>query len=394
MAKRRTVALLIETSNAYARGLLKGIAQYVRELKYPWSMHLVEQAHADPPPPWLANWKGDGIIVRIETQEIATAVEAVRVPIVDVSAARHVPNVPWVATDDVVIAHLAAEHLLDRGFRHFGFCGNSAFNWSNWRRDEFVRYLGDRGFPVHVLDASSSQGHYSMAGQTRKALTAWAQKLPKPVGVFATHDIRGQELLDACHGSGILVPDELAVIGVDNDEIVCDLSLPPLSSIAPDTQRSGYEAAHLLETSMAGRKTPPVLRIPPLGVVTRQSSDVLAIEDRDVCAALRFIRDHACDGIDVGKVVRHVPLSRRELENRFLQVIGRTPHQEILRVKIARATQLLTETDLGLDTIAERTGFRHPEYFCVAFKRETGSPPGKFRRLAAIKHHPSRLKPE
>lgn len=390
MSKRRTIALLIETSNAYARGLLRGIAQYVSEIKRPWSMHLVEQGRGNPPPAWLTDWNGDGIIARIETPEIAAAVLAVRVPIVDVSAARCVANVPWVETDDVAIARLAADHLLDRGFRKFAFYGEAEFNWSIWRREEFVRYLEERGFEVDINEMSPTRRYAPAGSQAYENLCAWVRKLPKPIGVFAAYDIGGQELLDACRRVGVMVPEELAVIGVDNDEILCDLCFPPLSSIVPDTMRAGYEAAQLLESCMDGRATSTVLRIPPLSIVTRQSTDVLSIEDREVCMALRFIREHACDGIGVSDVVRHVPLSRRVLEKRFLQVLGRTPHQEILNLKIARARQLLTETDLSIATIAERTGFRHPEYLSVAFKRETNSAPGEFRRLALSKKPPQR----
>ncbi|MGC1273355.1 MAG: DNA-binding transcriptional regulator [Planctomycetaceae bacterium] len=376
MKKRPAVALLIETSNAYARGLLAGIVRYARELHPPWSIRLVEQGRGDPPPAWLRNWKGDGIVARIETQTIARAVKATGLPVVDVSAARHVPGVPWVETDDGAIAKLAAEHLLERGFRHFGFCGEPGFNWSNWREAAFVRSLRDAGHACEVFDTPSQ----SRRAHEREAMARWIARLPKPAGVMACYDIRAQQLLDACRDAGVAVPDEIAVIGVDNDELLCDLSMPPLSSVVPDSRRAGYEAARLLDQLLAGRKVPaePVL-VPPLGVATRQSTDVLAIDDRDVAQAIRFIREHACDGIAVSDVLRVVPLSRRAFEKRFLDRLGRTPHQEILRLKIARAEQLLTETDLSLAAIAERTGFRHAEYLSVAFKRATGRTPGQHR---------------
>lgn len=378
MKKRPAVALLIETSNAYARGLLAGIVRYARELHPPWSIRLVEQGRGDPPPAWLRDWKGDGIVARIETQTIARAVKSTGLPVVDVSAARHVPGVPWVETDDKAIAKLAAEHLLERGFRHFGFCGEPGFNWSNWREAAFVRSLSASGHRCDVFETSSRVRR----ANEREALARWITRLPKPAGVMACYDIRAQQLLDACRDAGVAVPDEVAVIGVDNDELLCDLSMPPLSSVVPDSRRAGYEAARLLDQLLAGRKVPtePVL-VPPLGVATRQSTDVLAIDDRDIAQAIRFIREHACDGIAVCDVLRVISLSRRAFEKRFLDRLGRTPHQEILRLKIARAEQLLTETDLSLAAIAERTGFRHAEYLSVAFKRATGCTPGQRRTM-------------
>jgi LacI family transcriptional regulator len=425
MKKRRGVALLIETSNAYARGVLGGIVRYVRELHPPWSIRLVEQGRGDPPPTWLRRWQGDGLIARIETPEIAEGVVATGLPVVDVSAARHVPGVPWVETDDEAIARLAADHLLERGFRHFGYCGEPAFNWSNWRRDALRSYLAEKDYPLAVYEPppGTTPADPCMPGASRprtsrpvsagarrprqlpadlsgrsvdqgpaaerEALAAWVTTLPKPVGVMACYDGKAQQLLDACRDAGVTVPDEVAVLGVDNDEFLCDLSFPPLTSIVPDAGRAGYEAARLLELLMAGKPVPsePVL-IPPLGIATRQSTDALAIEDRDVARAVRFIRDHACDGITVRDLLRQVPLSRRVLEKRFLDRLGRTPHQEILRQKIARAERLLAETDLSLAAVADRTGFRHAEYLSVAFKRATGRTPGRYR----AERNPSRAR--
>lgn len=380
MKKRPSVALLIETSNAYARGLLAGIVRYARELHPPWSIRLVEQGRGDPPPAWLRGWTGDGIVARIETQTIARVVTATGLPVVDVSAARHVPGVPWVETDDAAIARIAVDHLLERGFRHFGFCGEPGFNWSHWRREAFVQMIEAAGYDCDVFESKAS----SRKSHERDAMARWIARLPKPVGVMACYDIKAQQFLDACRDAGVAVPDEVAVIGVDNDELLCELSMPPLSSVEPDSRRAGYEAARLLDQLLAGHKVPdePVL-IPPLGVTTRQSTDVLAIDDREIAQAIRFIREHACDGIAVADVLRVVPLSRRAFEKRFQERLGRTPHQEILRLKIVRAEQLLTETDLSLAAIAERTGFRHAEYLSVAFKRATSQTPGQFRTAHA-----------
>ncbi|HEY1108186.1 MAG TPA: DNA-binding transcriptional regulator [Opitutaceae bacterium] len=374
--RRRQVALLIETSNAYARGLLQGVVHYIREHE-PWSFYLMEQGRGDDPPPWLERWKGDGIIARIETPKIAAAVVRAALPTVDLSAGRLVPELPWVETDDEQIAGLAAAHLLERGFKHFAFCGDARFKWSEWRAQHFAARIRAAGHSVQEF----SGGNGGDVAAQAKALRAWVEALPKPVGIMAAYDIRGQQVLDACRSAGLAVPSDVAVIGVDNDALLCDLASPPLTSVIPNAHRAGYEAAALLEKLMAGRKVPATAHlIPPLGVAPRQSTDVLAVDDRDVARAVQFIREHACEGINVGDLLRTVPLSRRVLEQRFQKLLGRTPREEILQVRLARVRQLLGETDLPLYLIAERTGFEHVEYLSVVFKRETGQTPSDFRQ--------------
>jgi len=376
MAAKR-VALLIETSNAYARGLLRGIRSYVRA-HGDWSLYLGEQRRGESAPRWLPQWQGDGVIARIETAEIARAVLASRLPAVDVSAARHIPELPFVETDDRQIAIAAAQHLLGRGLRHFGFCGDRRFMWSNQRGEHFEQFLRGAGFACQRYE-TPARGPRSWAADF-EALIAWLQHLPTPVGILACYDIRGREVLDACRAAVIRVPDDVAVIGVDDDDLICELAEPRLSSVIPNTHRTGYEAAALLDRLMAGEHVPPgAYLIPPLGIATRHSTDVLAVDDPDVAAALRFIRDHACEGINVENVVAAVALSRRVLEIRFKKATTRTPHEEIQRVQLDRVKQLLTQTDLTLDAIAHRCGFRHTEYMSVAFKRATGQTPGKFR---------------
>lgn len=380
MRRRRAVALLVETSNAYARGVLGGIVAYVRGHK-PWSLYLPELGRGDTPPAWLARWRGDGIIARIETPEIARAVARTGLPVVDVSAGRHLPSVPWVETDDREIARLAVEHLLERGFRTLGYCGDPRFNWSRWREEHFARLASEAGVQVRVY---RSRG--AAPDRERHELAEWARRLPKPAGVLACYDIMAQRLLDACRDARIAVPDEVAVLGVDDDPLLCDLASPPLSSVIPNTRRTGYEAAAILSRLMDGERVPPkAVLIPPLGIHTRQSTDVLALEDRDIAAAVRFVREHACDGATVADLLKAVPLSRRVLESRYRKATGRTPHQDFLRIRIERVKQLLAETDHSLERIADLAGFNHPEYMSVAFKRETGMTPGQYRRRARPK---------
>lgn len=379
MRSRPKVALLIEMSNAYARGLLRGIVQFVREQQPPWSVQLVEQGRGDPPPTWLASWKGDGIIARIENHRIARAVIMTGLPAVDVSAARTVPNIPWVETDDREIARLAFEHFHERGFQNYAYCGDSQFNWSTWRRDHFFTVLDSAGFTPLVHDVSQA-GKSDTSDRRQQRLAKWLKELPKPAGILVCYDILARELLDVCRVTGIAVPEQVAIMGVDDDDLLCNLSSPPLTSVQLDTHQTGYQAASLLADLMSGRTvTEEAHLVKPLGIATRQSTDILAIDDSDVATAVRYIRENACDGINVNDVLKHVPCTRRVLEQRFGKILGRSPHDEIIRVKIDRVKQLLQETDLPMSVVADRSGFQHVEYLSVVFKRETGLTPARFR---------------
>ena len=383
------VALLIETSNAYARGLLEGVTAYLREHRS-WSIYLSEHGRGHSVPAWLRGWKGQGIIARIENRRIARAVVDCGLPTVDLSAARLLPNLPWVETDNEAIARLGLEHLRDRGFRNIGFCGLTNYNWSIWRCEHFQRLAKEAGLTcsAHMVRARGDRAADWSAEQTEMA--RWVSHLPRPAGVMACFDIRGRQLLEACRSAGVRVPDDVAVVGVDNDTVLCELSNPPLSSVIPDTRRTGYVAAELLDRMMSGRRVPAVPHlVKPLGLAARRSSDALAIADPDVSAAVRYIRERACEGIGVEQVLQTVPLSRRVLESRFQRLVGRTPHQEIVRVQVERARELLSETDLPLKAVAERIGVRHAEYLSVMFRRATGVPPGAYRREHRIGSGPS-----
>lgn len=380
MLQPKNVALFIETSNAYARGLLEGVLQYVRGHD-PWSLYLPEQERGAPPPTWLAKWKGDGIIARIESDAISKSLRRLRVPIVDVSAARHSPTIPYVETNDRAIAELAAEHFLQRGFTRLAFCGDPGFAWSSLRREHFTAIIRQAGRELHCYESISRwANNYSWTAEKQR-LIHWVKSLPQPIGIFACYDIKAQQLLEVCRELSIAVPESVAVLGVDNDRLVCELSSPPLSSIIPNTNRTGYEAAAILDRMMAGEKVPAQgYFVEPLGVQTRQSTDILAIDDPEVATALSYIRENAWRGVNVADLLKIVPLSRRVLESRFRKLLGRTPHQEIMRLRIERVKQLLRETDASLETISRRTGFENAAYLSVAFRREVGKPPSRYRR--------------
>jgi len=375
-ARSPRVAILIEASNAYGRGLLDGIHRHTREHE-PWTVFLTEHGRGAPPLEMLSRWQGDGVIARIENEAIAAALDRLRrrqpLAIVDVSAARLLRGVPYVETDDVAIARLAADHFIERDFRHLAYIGDDHFQWSRNRRDAFVAAAGpDRTVAVYEQPPR---------GNDEDALEAWLVALPKPVGLFACYDIRGRQALDACRRAGLSVPDQVAVLGVDDDELLCGLASPPLSSVIPDSVGAGRLAAGLLESLFRGEQPDrEEWLLPPVGIAIRQSTDVLAIDDELVVAAVRYIREHACDGIKVADLVRALGTGRRTLESRFCSRIGHSPHEEIARVQFRRVRQLLAETDLPLATIAVRTGFRHPEYMSVAFSRRHGMSPSHWRR--------------
>jgi len=380
---RPQVALLIETSNAYSRGLLQGIRTYVREGAN-WEIHFTEQGRGDEPPPWFHNWHGHGIVARIENSQIEEAVAATKLPVVNVSSNAVKGNFPTVASDSDAVCAVAAEHLLERGFRLFGYCGDIRFDWSLRHQQNFRKHLREAGFDLKVFD--SEIGDAADWPREQSKLINWLLGLPKPIGIFACYDIRGQQLLDVCRQAGIRVPDEVAVIGHHNDELLCELCDPPLSSIIPNARRAGYEAAELLDRIMQGQQVRNQTRlVAPIGVFARKSTEAIAVRDAETAQAMRFIRDHACQGIGVEDVLKVVPISRTVLERRFQKFLRRSPYEEILRLRLERVKQLLTTTDLSIAQIADQVGFSGVEYLSAMFKRKLGISPREFRRSVIAK---------
>lgn len=386
--KRRSVALLIETSNAYSRGLLEGVIAYTKT-RGNWSVHLTEQERGALPPSWLNSWDGDGIIARIETDPIGRALKKFGLPIVDLSAARHVSGVPWADTEDRAIAKLAMEHFTERGFRHLAYCGDAGFVWSVRRGEHFRKMALQAGCQFFEFQSQARYApNFNPTSETRR-IARWLNKLPRPVAVMACYDFKAQQVLDACRQQGIAVPEQVAVLGVDDDRLICELSEPTLSSIIPDTKQTGYDAAALLDQMMQGEKvaTHQPLITQPQGIRVRASTDTLAIDDEEITRALGYIRRHATANIRVADVLRQGKLSRRALEHRFKKWLGHTPAEEIQRVRINRIKELLCETELSIGEIAERTGFEYGEYLAAAFKRETGFTPSDFRQTNTGNHN-------
>jgi LacI family transcriptional regulator len=373
------VALLIETSNRYGRDLLYGVRDWTRGGER-WAVRFSEQARLAPLPSWLHHWQGDGIIARVDSPAIAAALRKTRLPVVDVSAERFASEFPRVSVDNAAVARLAAEHLLGKGFRHVAFVGDAHFIWARQRGDAFRRVVqaaGARGFVF-----APPRGAVRQPGSDAeiRALADWLAPLPRPLGVFACYDGRAQQVLEACQLRGWAVPDELAVLGVDNDEVLCELCSPPLSSVLPNARRIGYEAASMLARMMRGERLTSQTRfVEPVRVVERQSTEAVSVADARVAQALRFIREHVGERIDVSDVLRAVPMSRTLLERKFHAALGHSPHREIVQQRIARAKHLLVESEVSIAVVAELAGFDNASYLSVAFRRETGESPYAYR---------------
>jgi len=372
-ARQRRVALLIESSRAYARELIGGVARFNRE-RADWRVEFTPRGLDDPPPAWLKTWKGDGILARINDRQMASALSRKRVPVVDLRRTLRRRGVPSVGPDDAVVTRLVVDHFRQNGFRRLAFVGLpvGAHKAMDARAAHFRRLAEQAGHEHWQLNVKVVTRGDRWETQC-KQISRWIERLDRPCAIMACNDDLGLQVLDACRRAGITVPDEIAVAGVGNDECLCSLALPALTSVDLNPRKVGYEAAGLLDRMMAGKSVPDrETVVAPLGIVARMSSDVVATEDATVAQAVLFIRQHACGGIQVADVLRHVCVSRASLEPRFKRVLGRTVHQEIRRVRLLRVKELLVATDMPIKQIARQAGFRYPEYMMRVFLRATG----------------------
>lgn len=386
-APRPRVALLVETSLASGRDILSGIASYARN-HGPWSLYHEPRSLAEGLPPWLADWKGDGIVARVQDAAIARGVKALGIPVVDVLGEAPAAGLPLVHVDDGQVAALAAEHLLERGFHHFAFLGIEGEAWSESRLEGFRLALPDAAslpafrLPRHLMGATPWEARLG-------ALAEWLGGLARPTGILAASDQVAPLLLEACRRARIPVPDDVAVVGVDNDETLCEMCSPALSSVDAGHRRVGYRAAELLDRLMrGGRPDPEPLRVRPGRVNVRASTEVQATSDRQVALALRIIRDHAALGLSASDLLGRIPVSRSVLQRRFRAETGRSIQQEIIHARLSHARRLLAETDLSLPEVAEASGFRHREYLSAVFREHLGTTPAEYRRNAALAFNP------
>ncbi len=373
--ERKRVAILVETSHGSGRQILAGIASFARNtdnwalLHNPVGLESIAATNMD-------SWEVDGIIARIHNAELYEQLDSLKIPVVDVLGKIR-GDIPLVHVDNAAIAQHAARHLAEQGFSRFAYLGIRGENWSEQRLKE-LRKICQLATSFDSLELENEVFAYSPGAFDE--LRRWVRSLQKPVGVMVGSDQRGVEFLEACAAEGISVPEQIAVIGVDNDDTLCHMSLPPLSSVRGGHQRVGFEAARLLDNLMIGDETaPPTTIVPPTGVEVRGSSSSYVVDDEKVALGIRFIKTHLSTKITNEQIARHVGLSKTVFQNRFTAATELSVHQFILKLRLDRATQLLTDTNLSIAEVADRSGFRHQEYLGHVFKKHIGKTPRQVR---------------
>jgi len=377
--KTFNVLLLIETSRAPGRGFVRGVIKYAH-LYGPWKFY------SDLPffdkigfkYDWQA-LKPDGIIAHITDKRLIKKVVESNISAIVHGFNEVIEGVPNLISDDVSVSRLGAGHLLDRGLRHLAFCGYSEFQWSRERQDAFETFASQAGCQTYLYQSRHTMSKQSWQRE-EKSLAQWIRSLPKPVGIMCANDDRGRQVAEVCNDLGILVPDQAAVVGVDNEELVCELTDPPLSSVDRCYTQAGYDVAELLDRMMQGkqRKKQNVM-LKPSRVIERQSTDVYFIEDPVVVEALRFIRRNANRIITVDDVVEQVATSKSGLYKKFMRSVGRTVHDEITRTRIDHIARMLVETELPIGKIALDMGFTCSAHISRYFQQAKGLTPHQYR---------------
>ena len=382
----KKVALLVETSHGYGRRFLMGVAKYSR-LHEPWSFYITPKDFHQKFPK-MRDWGGDGIIARAEDRTIVRRVVESGLPsiILDPPETCDIPT--WaarriirVSPDPGKIIRMAIDHFLNQGFRRFAFCGVPGRAWSDTRQKNFILYLREQGYPYSIYKPERRKDLLNWETEG-PILSEWLRRLPKPVAIMACNDVRGRQVLEACGGVGVTVPQEAAVLGVDDDEVFCELCNPSLSSVVLNVSRAGFELAGRLDRMMQGNdlEEDDFYAVEPLYVAERQSTDVLVVEDPIVAEALAFIRGAALKLMGVSDVANKVAVSRRALEIRFRRAVGWSVHDEIQRIRLNHVRQLLVETELPIEKISELSGFAAASYMSATFRKHWGMTPLAYRQ--------------
>lgn len=373
------VAVLLESSHEISRGMLRGIIGYV-QLYGPWALHLISGGADDQRLPDLRTWRGDGIIARIPNNEVGTAITTAQLPtvVIDPTDEYLDPSHPLsccsrVTCNSAAVANMAVDHFMGLGFKNFAFVGEPAgLNWSRWREAAYKERLASEGFSCACYPVPSEKER-KLWELDRRRMCSWLQLLPKPAAIFAANDARGRQVLNACLAAGIPVPYEVTVLGVNNDPIICESSIPPLSSIAIEMEQAGHEAAVMLDQLMSGAVSEQrCIEFGPTEVVVRASTRALQVSDRLVIKALEYIRINAGLNIRVSDVADHVGVTPRWLEKRFTASLGRTVIDEIQQLRMETIHALVTRTTLTFSEIAKRCGFTNANYLGVIFKNSFG----------------------
>ena len=367
------VGLWIDTGTSSGQELVQGLLSYVRS-HTTWRVCIPERRTSES----IAdvNSQADGLIAQIDSPSQAAEVAKLQIPTVNAGGEYDGPEFSLVAANDAAIAEMALDHLTRLGFKRLGFCGIAGRRSSVARRRAFLNQAAALGVEACLFETQEEADWES----SRDEIAAWLETQTKPLGLLACDDAQGQKVLDAASFAKLRVPRDVAVLGIGSDELICGVADPPLSSVALDNRRVGYQAARRLHNMLEKKvKVSKQFFMDPVEVIARPSTDFLVVDDPEVAAAARFIRENALRGIKVADVLKAVPVSRRVLETRFRAQFGRTLHQEILSAQLEYIKELLRDSDLSMFQIATRCGFRHVEYMSVAFKREVGVTPSDYR---------------
>jgi LacI family transcriptional regulator len=375
------VAVFLDEAGCFSRDVLRGIVRHQNELPCPWSLMLVMRLRLEVPSFCLNQWarRGSGIIARVDSPEVELALQTCGLPVVNLSGALEKPAFPTCIQDAARAARLAVDVFCERGFRHFAFVGFEDMHWSVESARCFKSLLEERGWPCAELTFFFEDMRADRIGAR---LTSWLWHLSQPLALWASDDELAFHVVNACLRAGIRVPEQVAVLGMDDDEMLCEAATPPISSITSNAEEIGYRAARRLRRLMNGQPDdePQVVNVPPRSVRLRRSTDLHAVDDPHVAKALRIIEQEACSGLRVVDLIAQVPVARRLLERRFKAALGRTLLQEIWRVQCRQAAELMESTKLPMLDIAERCGYEHPEHFSAVFKKVMGLPPGAYRK--------------
>lgn len=374
-----SVAILVDTATGWGRRLIRGIIAYVNK-HGPWDVWLEPQGqHERLRLP--RGWRGDGAIARISSRAMADHLHAANCPVVNVSAIRVTgPAFPRVTTDAAAVARLAVEHFQDRGIHQFGYVGLPRRAYSIDRQRVFAAACHAAGCSCLSFTPRDQSSATTAWQNHRDALRQWLVDLPKPAGILTWGVRRGMDIIYAARPCGLQIPDDVAVLCGDDDELLCESVSPSLSGINVPSEQIGHESAALLDRLMkTGAALTQPIYLEPTGINARASTDVLALRDSDVVAAVRFIRKHADQLMSVDDVATSVAVGRRSLERRFQKELNRTIGDEIARVHLERAKQLLAETDMPIPQVAVASGFGSPEYMATVFRRAVGLTPRKYR---------------
>jgi LacI family transcriptional regulator len=378
------VALLVPAWSEYGRGIIEGVWQYVQQ-HGPWLLEM-QPGEPDESTEVPRGWTGDGIIASVQTSRLATKLRSLGVPVVNVSGSRREGiDFPRVTSDAKAVVRMAVGHMQDKGLKNIVFCGEPERPFLDFWTAAFQSVMEEAGKETVVYQPSARIGPKAGVEARQNDRRRWIETLPKPVGIIGWATGICRHLAMACTEIGAKVPEEVAILSLETEDLLGRVVHPPLSGVDIPVRRIGYEAAAKLDRMLHGNATDPhETHLQPLGVTTRQSTDLVACADPHVQQALRFIRDHAHEGIDVRTVLKAVPLARRSLERRFHDLIGRSPADEIRRVKIDRVRHLLDSTGMSIPDIAEACGYKYIEHMIPVFRKFYGSTPARYRARARL----------